>query len=378
MWGNRTIIPPKCRQNILDALHTAHPGIVRMKALARSYVWWPQMDADIERAVKLCIPCQETRHEPPKAELHAWETTHKPWSRLHIDFAGPFRGKLFLIVVDSYSKWLEVFVVKSTSSQAAIKPLRSLFATFGIPDSIVSDNATVFTSDEFKKFMDNNLIRHIRVAPFHPSSNGQAERMVQTKKDFLKKMPPNSDIELSLSRFLLKKHITPSSTTNRSPAELLFNRQLKSYFDKIHPNEIGVKSEVVDKDDLKDFDAVWCRNYSTGPKWIEGTVVKKNGPLSYSIQLKDSRVVKRHLDQIRKRIDPKWNDFNVSENEPNMAENDEPDADFEEISNDENQNIKDEPRHESPVIESSVSDNDTPRRSSRVRRPPNYYDPAGC
>ncbi|XP_017462912.1 PREDICTED: uncharacterized protein K02A2.6-like, partial [Rhagoletis zephyria] len=177
LWGNRVIVPPGGRQVILDALHASHPGIVRMKALARSYVWWPQIDADIERVVKLCTPCQVTRHNNSQAPVHVWESTKVPWSRLHIDFAGPFQGRQFFIVVDSYSKWLEVFIVKSTSSEAAIKPLRTLFSTHGLPDSIVSDNGTAFTSELFKSFMNDNLIRHIRSAPFHPSSNGQAERM---------------------------------------------------------------------------------------------------------------------------------------------------------------------------------------------------------
>ncbi|XP_046869411.1 uncharacterized protein K02A2.6-like [Drosophila willistoni] len=113
-----------------------------MKALARSYVWWPNIDAEIELIVKKCIPCQQNRNDHSEAPVHHWESAKRPWSRLHIDFAGPFQGKTFLLVVDSYSKWLEVAVVSSTSTAATIKVLRQLFATHGLPDQLVSDNGT--------------------------------------------------------------------------------------------------------------------------------------------------------------------------------------------------------------------------------------------
>eukprot|EP00731_Ephydatia_muelleri_P012870 Em0007g180a len=135
-----------------------NPGIARMKALARGVVWWPGMDS----------------------ELESKEWPSKPWSRLHIDHAGPFLGKIFLIVFDAYSKWLEVVPVVSTSSQQTIRELRHLFATHGLPEIVVSDNGTAFSSTEFGCFVKHNGIRHIRCAPYHPSSNGLAERAVQT------------------------------------------------------------------------------------------------------------------------------------------------------------------------------------------------------
>ncbi|KAG5865080.1 hypothetical protein JTB14_038365 [Gonioctena quinquepunctata] len=92
LWGNRVIIPSIETNQVLQILHATHPGIVRMKALARSYVWWPGLDADIERLVHGCSVCQGNRNMPPKAVLHPWEETREPWTRLHIDFAGPTQG----------------------------------------------------------------------------------------------------------------------------------------------------------------------------------------------------------------------------------------------------------------------------------------------
>ncbi|XP_060089380.1 LOW QUALITY PROTEIN: uncharacterized protein K02A2.6-like, partial [Heteronotia binoei] len=175
LWGSRVVVPPPSQKRVLESLHETHPGIVRMKALARSYVWWPGMDSEIEDWVRRCGTCQESRPDPPSAPATRWETTRKPWSRLHIDFAGPFQGQIFLIIVDAYTKWLEVIPVGSTSSAAAIRALRKVLCTHGIPDTIVSDNGAAFTSGDFQGFLQRYLIRHIRSAPFHPATNGQAE-----------------------------------------------------------------------------------------------------------------------------------------------------------------------------------------------------------
>ena len=83
---------------------------------------------------------------PPNAPLHSWIWPNRPWSCLHIDHAGPFMEKLFLVVVDAHSKWLEVKIVPSTSSQATIHALRSIFAIHGLPDVIFLDNGTAFTT----------------------------------------------------------------------------------------------------------------------------------------------------------------------------------------------------------------------------------------
>ena len=85
---------------------------------------------------------------------------------MHSDFAGPFMGKMFLIVVDSYSKWFEVEMMPSITN------LRDMFARYGIPQQLVSDNGSQFTSEEFCKFMKANGIKHTLVAPYHPRSNG--------------------------------------------------------------------------------------------------------------------------------------------------------------------------------------------------------------
>ena len=132
-------------------------------------------------------------------------------------------------MVDAHSKWLEVTPVASTFSQQVVRVLRNLFSTHGLPDVIVSDNGTAFTSVEFETYMKRNGIRHVRCAPYHPSSNGLAEKAVQTFKEAMKKT--KGDIDVRIARFLFQCRITPHATTGQSPAFLLLRRQPRSALD---------------------------------------------------------------------------------------------------------------------------------------------------
>ena len=104
------IIPTQGQRDVLYGHHTTHPGMQKMKSLARSYVWWPQMDSDIESTVIECSECQAVKHRPAQALLHPWEWPKQPWGRLYLDYAGPFCGKMILVIVDAYSKWVEGYV----------------------------------------------------------------------------------------------------------------------------------------------------------------------------------------------------------------------------------------------------------------------------
>ncbi len=182
----RVVIPSKYRKWLLTELHSGHIGIVRMKTLARGRVWWPNIDKSIEEMCKKCSPCQSIHKTPPRYPIHPWKWPDRPWERIHIDFAGPFLNKMFLIVVDARSKWLEVFPMNTATSHQTIQSLRHLFTSYGLPNQLVSDNGSQFTSYEFQSFLRRNGVRHIRVPPYHPSSNGEAERFVQTFKQSMR------------------------------------------------------------------------------------------------------------------------------------------------------------------------------------------------
>ena len=102
LWSSRVMIPLKLRERVLDEIHQSHHGIVKMKAIAQSYDWWPKQDVDIEKKVSSCDLCQLSRNSLPPALLHPWEGPARPWSRLHIDYAGPYLGRMFLVIIDSH------------------------------------------------------------------------------------------------------------------------------------------------------------------------------------------------------------------------------------------------------------------------------------
>ena len=104
LWGSRVVIPTSLQNEVLSMLHDTHLGASKMKSLARSWFWWPHMDADIEKCVKLCSTCAQHSKQPAKAPLHNWDWPIGPWKRIHIDFAEPFMNKMFLIAIDSHSK----------------------------------------------------------------------------------------------------------------------------------------------------------------------------------------------------------------------------------------------------------------------------------
>jgi hypothetical protein len=116
MWGITVVIPPKYRESVLEELHQEHIGVVKMKSIARSYVWWPGIDHEIEHLAKACTGCQQIQTSPGFAPLHHYEWPSAPSERIRIDFAGPFVGSMFMIVVEAYSKWPEICMMNSTTS----------------------------------------------------------------------------------------------------------------------------------------------------------------------------------------------------------------------------------------------------------------------
>ncbi|GFX94046.1 uncharacterized protein K02A2.6 [Trichonephila clavipes] len=182
MYGQRVCIPRKFQKDVLEELHAGHLGIVKMKAIARSFVYWKNIDNDIEEAAKNCVDCARYKADPPKSKVHYWEYPSMPWERIHVDFAGPIFEHAFFLIVDAHSKWLEVYPMKVTTTKKTIECLRDSFARFVLPRVLVRDNGSQFTSYEFQRFMHKNGVRHKTSAPFKPSSNGQAERYVATLK----------------------------------------------------------------------------------------------------------------------------------------------------------------------------------------------------
>lgn len=243
LWSNRVVIPSTLQGQVLKLLHEPHAGMVQTKAYARGYVWWVDMDKEIECVVAECEQCQSVRNNPPK-DPQSWIVAEKPWSRVHIDFAGPFQGKTFLVLIDSYSKWLEAEMVNSMNSSTVITILRKIFVAQGLPDTVVSDNGRAFSSEEFNTFLEKNGIKHLYSPPYHPQTNGQIERAIQSFKNKIKKM---LNVNLSwherLCKVLYYLRTVPGST-NKSPAEMLNGRRFRTAVSVLHPDSAPSRSEV--------------------------------------------------------------------------------------------------------------------------------------
>ena len=143
------------RQQILSELHSGHFGIVKMKSTARLHVWWPKINSDIETLAKSRHSCQREGKSPPQRIVHPWVWPVKPMQLVYVDFAAPFMGRTFFLVVDAHSKWVEIIEMKSTTTTATIEVLRGLFASYGLPTQLVSDNGPQFVSEEFSQFIKN-------------------------------------------------------------------------------------------------------------------------------------------------------------------------------------------------------------------------------
>ena len=286
-----------------------------MKALARSHMWWPGLDKDIEALAKSCLPCQSVKHAPAVAPLHPWVWPTKPWQRIHIDFAGPFMGKMFFIAVDAHSKWPEVYEMSSTNVVKTIAVLRHMFAAYGLPEQVVSDNGPQFSSTDFSEFMKSNGIKHIRCTPYHPSSNGAAERFVQTFKQAMKAGKHDGrSLQHRLENFLLTYRTAPHATTNQAPCTLFLQRNIRTRFDLLKPNlEKQVCQKQAEQVEQHDRHAkerhlfvgqnVMVKNLRPGPAWIPGIIIQQSGPVSFLVEVQDGLKWKRHIDHIRARGD---------------------------------------------------------------------------
>ena len=254
-----------------------------------------------------------SRPRPTEAPLQPWSFPDRPWSQLHIDYAGPFMGKMRLVVIDAHSKWIDTHLTSGSTSAITISKLRQSFSTHGILDVIVSDNATGFVSEEFQDFCRHNGIKHITSAQHRSASNGLAERAVGIVKEGVKCMH-GGDLETKLARFLFDYRITPQSTTGIAPAELLMHRQLKSRLHLIRPDVyVKVVAEQTKQKTKHDRHAkvrtfqpgelgYALRYHGNTAGWVPGTIHLQTGPVSYTVRLEDGTIARHHTDQLQGRL----------------------------------------------------------------------------
>ena len=316
MYGPRVVIPTAMRKAVLEELHRTHQGAQRSKANARQYFFWPSVTADIEEMVRRCDACQRWVANTPETLVTPTDWPKEPWQQLHIDICGPIEGNLVLVTVDQSTKWVDAAVMARVDSANIIRHLRQLFATFGLPRTLISDNASYFVSDEMATFCKSNGIRHTTSSPYHPRSNGLAERAIQALKLAIHKMrQQHTDYFCDLLAFYLcDQHSTPHCVTGVAPAELMFGRRTRTRLDNIIPRDddrvFRAQERQAGGRELPLFnvgDAVYVRDFPRGrgqPNYIPATVLQRAAPYSYRLQLGDHSIIYRHADHIRRRTLP--------------------------------------------------------------------------
>ncbi|XP_063362806.1 uncharacterized protein K02A2.6-like [Cydia amplana] len=326
MRGHKAVVPQSLRDKVLAELHTSHLGIVKTKAEARARFWFPGIDRALETFLGSCEVCQQLRPSPPRAPPAPWPQTARCFERLHIDFLGPLYGHTYLVIVDTYSKWLEVYPMVSTTSTAVVDKLCDFISRFGLPKTIVSDNGTAFCSQEFTRFCDLNDIKHITSPAYHPASNGQAESFVKITKKGIKSsmLTGKNDRQrrLLLLRYLMDYRNSIHSTTGCAPSQLVFGHKIRCRLDVSNPSSelspLSSAESVINKpvkiqqcSPCKEYES---RNFKKGElilykkyvnksqfNWCKGTIDKRIGKVLYLIKdYYTDIIIKKHKNQIIK------------------------------------------------------------------------------
>lgn len=173
LWGDLIMLPPTLCSQVLGHLHLDHPGIVHMKALAHSYVWCPKLDNAITAEWQIAAHARSPgRHLP--CDSQELETAQ---GALVQNPCGPFHSQTFLVVVNAFSKWVELVLMVSTTTGATIRGLQRIFATHSLPDTLASDNGPQFTAARFQAFLASLRIRHALMAPYHLACNAQVKEL---------------------------------------------------------------------------------------------------------------------------------------------------------------------------------------------------------
>ena len=217
--GSRIVIPESLRKEMLEKVHLGHLGVTKCKERAAQSIWWPQIGSNIKDRVASCRHCLEKQPSYASEPLLPTRLPDRPFQKVAVDLFA-FKGNKFLVMTDYYSRYKEVCYLPNETAHTVIGKIKSCFARYGIPETVVSDNGPYFTSAEFKKFAADWNFQHATSSPHYPRANGAAENAVKTAKQILRQ----DDAFLAL----LSYRATPIPELGASPAELLMGRKLRT------------------------------------------------------------------------------------------------------------------------------------------------------
>lgn len=289
------------RKHMLELIHQSHLGIVKSKQRAREVLYWPGVSAEIEPVIGNCGKCAEVQNMLPRQPLMPTETPELPFEEVASDLF-EFENKQYIVLVDYYSKFIEVDELKGQRSRGVIEALKVQFSRHGIPSTIRTDNGPQYSSEEFREFCENYGISHKTSSPHTPHSNGEAERAVQTVKKLWSKASDKHPA-------LLDYRTTPLESVGLSPAQLLMGRRprnklpsarallkptahdpdkIKHLLDKAKETQklhYDSKRAAKTHRELQSGDQVRIAPYPGSSKWTPGVVVQPHSaPRSYIVE----------------------------------------------------------------------------------------------
>ena len=246
--GTRLVIPTKLRTQVLTLAHEGHLGIVGTKQRLRTKVWWPGIDRDAEKHCKTCYSCQLVSQPDAPEPIRSTTLPTGPWRDLAIDLLGPLpSGESILVVVDYYSRYYEVEILRSTITSKVIACIEWMFSRHGLPETIKSDNGPQFKAEEFSAYLAQQGIIHHKVTAKWPQANGEVERQNRSlHKRMQIAQAEGKDWRRELTKYLAAYRAIPHTTTGTSPAELLFGRKMRTKLPEIA--DIYADQEVRDHD----------------------------------------------------------------------------------------------------------------------------------
>ena len=208
-FQNRLVVPRGQRSEILARLHEAHQGFRKCYDNAERCVWWPGLRGELKTLCETCEKCLAARPAHRSEPLRPTVLPNRPWEKIGADLC-VHNNKNYLVLIDYFSRWLEIKHMPTITSRTVINKCRQVFATHGIPDEFHSDNGAQFVSQEFKEFAEHYGFSLTTSSPYFAQANGEAESAVKIAKRILS--TPEPDIALLIYR------TTPHSTTGVAPS----------------------------------------------------------------------------------------------------------------------------------------------------------------
>ncbi|KAJ8888605.1 hypothetical protein PR048_008097 [Dryococelus australis] len=245
--------------------------------------------------MKLCQDCQTVANAPPRSIVCPWSRAERAWERVHLDYTGSFLGQYLFIVIDAYSNLMAAVLITH---------IRYILADFGKLLVIVTDNGWQFTSDQFTDFFHSNGIRHLYILPWHPSSNGLADRTVKiVKKLMLKFSEP--DIHVCVTHALWAIRTCPSSSTGKTPAEAE-GRMFCTQPTQLHPALQPSQPASAFSPKLQVRELIGMMNYSVCQStWLPGVGCGHSGARAYNIKLDNGAIIENIFgDDVRRIFAP--------------------------------------------------------------------------